>query len=158
MNKPLGGPLRSWDIFIDSFWRNMESGSDLQQIQKIEKAMEWKSEWDFYEKLITEQKIIVITDASLNIVFATSNIYAMNGYTQQEVISQNPRIFQGEQTDPAPRKRIQQAIASLVPFSETVKNYRKDGSLYDCYIEGFPVFNRSRRHVNFLAFENVVYG
>jgi len=89
-------------------------------------------------------------------LMATKNMYKMNGYQSGEVIGKTPKMFQGEATSSQSKKEIRTAIDNLVAFETNIVNYKKDGSLYNCHIEGFPVFNKRGRLVNFIAIENEV--
>ena len=65
-------------------------------------------------------------------------------------------MFQGAETDMTERKKIRNAIDQQRQFESTVVNYRKDGSIYRCHIEGYPIFNKKGNLVNFIAIENAV--
>lgn len=77
----------------------------------------------------------------------------MNGYLPKEVLGKTPKLFQGPATEPGSRELIRTAIAAIQPFTCTILNYRKDGSLYNCSIEGFPVVNESGKLVHYVAIE-----
>ena len=103
-----------------------------------------------------DETIIVVTDVNLKIVFASKNIIKMNGYLPSEVIGKHPKIFQGEATNLETSKQIGLAIKNQKPFKQVITNYCKDGSLYKCEIQGFPVFDKSGVLINFIAFEKMV--
>ena len=79
----------------------------------------------------------------------------MNGYEAQEVIGNSPKMFQGAKTDLQVSNEIRQAILKKVPFEKNVINYCKDGSVYNCHIKGFPIFNNKGEVINFIAFEKI---
>ena len=118
----------------------------------MESKQQWQTNFEF-EKLMNEDTVVVVTCPSLKIVYATKNIVRMNGYESHEVIGKSPKMFQGEATCPVISKEIGLAVQNKQPFDKVVTNYCKNGSLYQCHIQGFPVFNKSGELINFIAFE-----
>ena len=55
----------------------------------------------------------------------------------------------------AVRAEIRAAIAAAEPFDVRILNYKKRGIPYICRVEGFPLFDRSRRLEGFIAFETM---
>lgn len=150
----VGMPLVSWDIYSQFLFQTNALINDVNSLNQIAIKNQWKSVWDFKENL-QEKTVIVVTDAHLNIVFATKNIKNMNGYTPNEIVGKSPKMFQGKETDLQVSSEIRQAIINKVPFEKNVINYCKDGSLYKCHIKGFPVFNHKGEVTNFIAFEKI---
>ena len=146
-------PLLSWDIFMDSYHKTLALADDFRHLNQLSKKYAWKKEWDIEEKLFRQQQVILVTDLTLHIVYASSNIIVMNGYAPNEVIGHTPAMFQGEETDAFTKAVIREAVNRLQPFQTNIINYRKDGSVYDCSIEAFPVFNSNKKPVHFIAFE-----
>ena len=146
-------PLISWG-FSASYQSEIKNiVLDSNKILNLAHNQKWKNEteWDFKNKL--EEKVILITDAKLNIVFASHNMNKMNGYVEKEVLGKTPKMFQGTGTILATSSLIREAIALKQPFEYQVLNYKKNGKPYYCNIEGFPVFNNKGDLVNFIAFE-----
>ena len=153
-NNPTPHPLLCWDIVLEGIERRKQLKKDLEALQNIMYRNEWKEvRAAFQEALIWEDKTIIVTDTQLNIIHATENLHTMNGYWPHEVIGQRPTQFQGPATSLDTRKAIKMAIDALQPFQTSLVNYRKNGSIYTCHIEGFPIFNQSGRLVNFMAIE-----
>ncbi|MDR3679500.1 MAG: PAS domain-containing protein [Flavipsychrobacter sp.] len=154
----MSGPLRSWDIFIDLHWRNIANAKDLTLIKTITKKYGWKTKLDFQGRLVKEKKVIIITDIAQNIVFASNNVHSMTGYFPDEITSNTPRMFQGKETSLHAKMAIKNAIEQLSPFCTSLINYRKDGSTYNCEIEGIPIKNKANQYTHFVAFEKQIYG
>lgn len=147
-------PLLCWDIFMEGYHRRIELADDLKKMQKISMDNSWSPpNIAFDNALIWNNKIIIITDPVLTIIHATENIFAMNGYQPGEVIGHSPKMFQGEATTHAERRIIRTAVDAQKPFDTVITNYKKDGTLYKCHIEGYPIFNRQGTLVNFMALE-----
>lgn len=145
-------PLISWG-FSAIFQTEIKSILlDTHKISNLAQGKKWKNvDWDFRNKL--EKKVILITDTKLNIVFASHNMHKMNGYVETEVLGKTPKMFQGKETAMKISSEIKEAIALQKPFVKQVLNYKKNGELYYCNIEGFPIFNKKGELVNFIAFE-----
>lgn len=143
-------PLTSWDFFGSYYDKTKNSIGDSSVLNSIIKS----KEWDFQQKL-QDDTVIVVTDAVLNIVFASKNIVKMNGYLPNEVVGKSPKMFQGELTDRQVSKEISIAVKEQKPFDKVIMNYCKDGSLYKCHIKGYPVFNEKGILTNFIAFEKI---
>jgi PAS domain S-box-containing protein len=147
-------PLISWD-FYGGFLQDLNNEfSDLKELESLNAANNWISDFDF-QKELQEENVIVVTDSTLKIVFASHNLNRMTGYRSEEVIGKTPKFFQGEATSRQTNNEIREAIETRRPFEKTVVNYRKSGETYDCLIKGFPIFNRKGKLSHFIAFEKV---
>lgn len=151
-NKPM--PLHSWDLFSSNFDKLRISFSDGKKLETFAQKNHWNQNWDFTREL-QQENVIVVTDNRLNIVFASQNIFEMTGYSSEEIIGENPKMFQGMETSDEEKKTIREAIQLHKPFENTILNYKKNGETYLCHIKAFPVFNDKNELVNFLAFEKV---
>jgi PAS domain S-box-containing protein len=155
INKVMGHPLLCWDIVKEGMNRRTEFAHDIQSLQYLLDKNKWASPMQSIDSsIIWENKTIVVTDTDLNILVATKNMYQMNGYNPAEVIGKHPKMFQGKETSMQSRQQIKIAIEQKTNFNCNILNYKKDGSLYTCHIEGYPVFNSMGQLVNFIAFEN----
>jgi PAS domain S-box-containing protein len=145
-------PLISWG-FSSSYRAEIKNNVlDFNKITSLSNLKKWKNaDWNFKNKL--EEKVILITDVNLNIVFASHNMHKMNGYIEAEVLGKSPKMFQGTETVLQTSVEIREAITLQKPFAKQVLNYKKNGEQYYCNIEGFPVFNKKGELVNFIAFE-----
>lgn len=149
-------PISSWEFYSSFFDKNCKASSDVSTLLNLAKRNSWVfSESVLEQELITKNHTIVVTDAALRIVYASQNIWEMNRYHPNEVIGQQPKMFQGKKTCKASLKAISNAVKNKEPFEETILNYRKDGSTYNCWIHGQPIFNKAGEVVNFIAFERV---
>jgi PAS domain S-box-containing protein len=150
-------PLLSWDFYTQGLDAIKKTAEDMNSLLEFALANSWKIDTDLLdEKIKANKNVVVVTDAKLNIVFATKNIWDMNQYHPQDIIGKKPKMFQGSKTSSVSLKVISDAIKENKPFETTVINYRKDGSTYNCWIQGQPVFNEKGKVVNFIAFEKEV--
>lgn len=54
----------------------------------------------------------------------------LTGYSSEEILYQDCRFLQGEDTDRNAVKQIHDAIESTLPVRTILKNYRKDGTVF----------------------------
>jgi PAS domain S-box-containing protein len=150
-------PLLCWDIVMEGNARRKEFAEDITALQNLMTANCWRSipQRSVDNCIVWENKVIVVTNPALQIVWATKNMYEMNGYKPNEVIGKHPKMFQGEATTIESRAKIKSAINSQSSFECNILNYRKDGTIYNCHIEGYPIFNKQGTLINYIAFENV---
>lgn len=149
-------PLTSWDFYTTIYKNTRECYNDIVQLKRLSKTNEWAYLVNFSVELFQKKYVIVITDPKLNIVHATQNIETMNGYLPEEIVGAKPNMFQGADTCKKTTNTIRMAVQKAKRFEATVLNYRKDGTAYNCWIKGEPIFNTSGKLVNFIAFEKEV--
>lgn len=112
------------------------------------------SEW-VAEALDEIQGCFLITDPGIAghpIVFASRGFLAMSGYSLEEVLGRNGRIFQGLATDRRSVMEIREAIREERTLQISLLNYRKDGTPHWILFHLFPVFGvEDGRVVHFVA-------
>ncbi|MBK1703026.1 PAS domain-containing protein [Halochromatium glycolicum] len=64
------------------------------------------------------------------IVYANDVFERMTGYSQDEIIGRNCRFLQGDDHDQPELAEIRAALTEQRPVEVTLRNYRKDGSLF----------------------------
>lgn len=149
-------PIVSWDMYASYYDDLCKKYNDIKMLTNLSKENKWSNIKMFTDELLNKKNVIVVTDPHLNIVHATQNIVAMNGYMPKEIIGKKPSIFQGVDTCKKTLKDIRSAIENKQKFQATILNYRKDGTTYKCWIKAEPIFNRSGEVVNFIAYEKEV--
>lgn len=82
---------------------------------------------------------VVITDVDFSatgpkILFSNAAAERMTGYAPSEMIGRTPRMLQGEGTTLAARKALARAIRRDDRSTVVIRNYRKNGTPYDCAI------------------------
>ncbi|MFT4923848.1 MAG: PAS domain S-box-containing protein, partial [Haloarculaceae archaeon] len=102
---------------------------------------------------------IVITDPSQPdnpIIYANEGFTRLTGYTKSEVLGENCRFLQGEDTDPETVATMREAIDQDRPTSVEVLNYRKDGTPFWSQVEIMPVRDDEGEVTNYLGFQRGV--
>lgn len=96
----------------------------------------------------------VLTDPSLEdnpIVYANAAFTAMTGYPPEEVLGRNCRFLQRDVTDPASIAAMRDAIREQRPVAVTVRNARRDGTVFDNEIHIAPVRDEHGNVVRFVG-------
>ncbi|WP_321825935.1 PAS domain-containing protein [Maribacter dokdonensis] len=150
-------PILSWDFYASNYEEIKNLDEDYNSLLSLVSTNSWNIDTSIIDrKLRTEKNIVVVTDTHLNIVFATKNMWNMSQYRPEEIVGKNPKMFQGDLTSNSTLKIVSKAVKEKNPFEVTVVNYRKDGTTYNCKIQGEPVFDHNGKVVNFIAFEKEV--
>ena len=124
----------------------------MNKLDVIASKYKWvQNDWDFKNSL--QEEVIIVTDVTLKIVFASHNIVNMNGYREEEVLGKSPKMFQGKVTNQTTSSEIRIAILEQKPFEKMVMNYKKNGDVYACLIKAYPVFNIKGELSHYIAFE-----
>ncbi|MBF7092057.1 PAS domain-containing protein [Flavobacterium sp. ALJ2] len=145
-------PVISWDFHHESLNDLRSNYYDWQKVHHIANRFHWDdSEFDVLDRL--KEEVVVITDLKQKIVFASSRILNMTGYTEVEVLGKSPKMFQGPETSSVVKEEIRLAIKSHETFEKTILNYKKNGDTYFCTINAFPVFSLKGKLTHFIAFE-----
>jgi PAS domain S-box-containing protein len=96
----------------------------------------------------------VLTDPSLEdnpIVYVNEAFTAMTGYPPKEVLGRNCRFLQRDVTDRASVAAMRDAIRERRPVAVTVRNARRDGTIFDNEIHIAPVRDEHGEVVRFVG-------
>ncbi len=96
----------------------------------------------------------VLTDPGLDdnpIVYVNKAFTAMTGYQPEEVLGRNCRFLQGDVSDPAAIAAMRDGIRERRPVAVTVRNARRDGTVFDNEIHISPVRDEFGRVVRFVG-------
>jgi two-component system, cell cycle sensor histidine kinase and response regulator CckA len=94
---------------------------------------------------------IMITDAQGTVTYVNPAFESISGYSQAEVIGQNPRILKSGHQDAAFYRRMWETLARGEVWKGRLVNRRKDGTLFQEDATIGPVRDGSGRLVNFVA-------
>ncbi|MBD1395302.1 PAS domain S-box protein [Mucilaginibacter glaciei] len=87
----------------------------------------------------------------LEIIFANKAQQEMTGYSLNELMGKNPRIFQGIDTDKHASDQIKNATDKRQKTSVELINYRKDGTAYWVNLSIVPIFDSKRKCTHFIG-------
>jgi len=102
---------------------------------------------------------IIITDALKKdnpVIYFNTASQKLTGYSSDEILNHNCRLLQGKDKNQKPLKKLRSAIAKGESCQVTLRNYKKDGTLFwnDLYI--MPVTNNRGVLTNFIGIQNDV--
>ena len=80
----------------------------------------------------------------------------LTGYASADVIGHNCRFLQGPETDPAAVGRLRDALAAGEAITETLLNYRPDGSTWWNLVKITPVHDADGEITHFVGVQNDV--
>ena len=109
------------------------------QIVKLSKAVE------------QSPNTILITDIKGNIEYVNPRGFYLTGYTPEEVIGKNPRIFKSGETPPEDYKRLWATITSGGKWRGELRNRNKNGECYWEYASISPIKDPRGVITHFLA-------
>nr|AML76925.1 putative LOV domain-containing protein [Anticharis glandulosa] len=121
----------------------------------IEQSLDLRYSAWVHEALNELPDSFTITDPYISghpIVYASKGFLKMVGYSKDEVIGKNGRIFQGPETDRRAVMEIREAIREGRSIEISLLNYRKDGTPFWMLFHLCPVFSKEDwRVINFVA-------
>lgn len=111
-----------------------------------------------YAAVDSAKEMVIITDAGdtigeEKIIYVNRGIEEVTGYTREELIGKNPRIFQGPDTDQEVLKRLKKKISNGEHFVGETFNYKKDGSKYRVRWSIDPVYDRAGNITHFVSLQ-----
>lgn len=99
---------------------------------------------------------ILITDKDAVIQYVNSACEASSGYTREELIGQNPRIFNSGLTPRHVYERMWETLLAGCPWSGQFSNRKKCGDIFYEYVRIAPIRDEAGRITNYVSVkENV---
>lgn len=128
------------DRFADEFQKNKMQD----ELRKLSLAVE------------QSPNAIVITDLDAKIVFANSALLKSSGYSESEIIGQNPRILQSGKTPKQTYDEMWTTITRGDVWKGELINRRKDGTEYTEHVIISPIRDVDGKITNYLAIKDDV--
>jgi len=97
---------------------------------------------------------IVITDALREenpIIYVNSGFEQITGYSQTEIIGRNCKFLQQGDRNQPQLKEIRKAIETGRECTATLRNYRKDGTVFWNELHIDPIYNQDRHLTHFIG-------
>lgn len=97
---------------------------------------------------------VTLSDPDLEdmpIIYANKAFEDLTGYAQDEIIGYNCRFLQGEDREQDARYQIAEALKKSEPVDVTLRNYRKDGTLFFNHLKVVPLFDKKQRVLYYLG-------
>lgn len=105
----------------------------------------------FFAAINQNPNLLVITDIDGTIKYVGDKILELTGYSAEEVIGKNPRIFKSDQTKPAVHAHLWDTIRHGREWSGELYNRRKDGSQYWEHLRISPIFDSESVVTHYVA-------
>ena len=109
------------------------------------------------EKAMEEAPVgITISGSSeddVPMIYANEGFRRITGYPEDEILGQNCRFLQGEETDEEPVRRMRESIEAGENVSVEVLNYRKDGTEFWSEVQISPIADEDGEVSNFVGFQ-----
>jgi PAS domain S-box-containing protein len=97
---------------------------------------------------------VTLSDPDLEdapLVYANKAFERLTGYSQEEIIGRNCRFLQGDEREQPGRYQIKEAMAKHEAVEVTLRNYKKDGTLFINRLKITPLFDRKQRVIYYLG-------
>jgi diguanylate cyclase (GGDEF)-like protein/PAS domain S-box-containing protein len=94
---------------------------------------------------------IMITDLQGNIEYVNPQLCKITGYTEEELIGQNPRILKSGHTPEIQFKNLWNAITAGQSWSGELYNKKKNGDLFWENVTISPIKNKENKSTHYLA-------
>lgn len=85
------------------------------------------------------------------IIYANKAFERLTGYGHEEIIGHNCRFLQGEDRDQEARFKIAAAMKKHEAVEVTLRNYKKDGSLFHNHLKIIPLLDKKSRVLYYLG-------
>ncbi|MFC6725959.1 PAS domain-containing protein, partial [Halobium palmae] len=85
------------------------------------------------------------------LVWVNEGFETMTGYDAEEVLGQNCRFLQGEDTDPERVAELREAVEAEEPVSLELLNYQKDGMPFWNQVDVVPIYDDDGELVHYLG-------
>ena len=105
---------------------------------------------------------VLITEANTierpgpRIEYVNEAFCGMTGYSKEEIIGKNPRILQGEGTDPKELARLRNALENWESCEVEVLNYHKNGSSFWVNFSVFPLADENGVYTHWVSIQRDV--
>jgi PAS domain S-box-containing protein len=97
---------------------------------------------------------VTLSDPDLEdapLVYANKAFERLTGYSQEEIIGRNCRFLQGDEREQPGRYQIKEAMEKHEAVEVTLRNYKKDGTLFINRLKITPLFDRKQRVIYYLG-------
>jgi PAS domain S-box-containing protein len=113
----------------------------------------------FVEAVRVTRMPMLVTDATLPgnpIIFANQAFIDLSGYTEEELLGQDPHFMNGAETDPASILQYETAIANRRDETLEILQYRKNGASFRAMLFASPLDDGQGRVTNhFLSYLDI---
>ncbi|NEX19597.1 PAS domain-containing protein [Thiorhodococcus mannitoliphagus] len=87
------------------------------------------------------------------IIYANEAFELITGYDREEILGRNCRFLQGDDHNQPELERIRESLKTLTPVTVTLRNYRKDGTLFYNQFTIRPLYDPQGKLIYFLGIQ-----
>lgn len=132
--------------------RRVVSGQLVAMVRDVTEVKENQARLHSFHEVLEQAPVsIVITDAEGTIEYVNPRFCEVTGYEREEVIGQNPRIFQSGRTPAELYHRLWGSLKAGRQWRCEIQNRRKDGSLFWEFQAISPLRDSRGQVVQYLA-------
>ena len=117
----------------------------------IEKQLENELKSKANEKMINQYIPISQTDLAGNITYVNEAFCSLLGYSKDELLGKNHRIFKHPDTKEELYKTLWDKITNNEPWSGTLRNITKDESVIWANVRIEPIFNHYNKKIGYIS-------
>lgn len=92
------------------------------------------------------------------IIYANKAFERLTGYSHEEIVGHNCRFLQGEDREQDARFAIANAMKKHEAVEVTLRNYKKDGTLFHNHLKIIPLFDNKHRVIYYLGVQYDITG
>lgn len=154
----LEGPIKCWDIYsmyLAEQAINFNRQTEIEMLKQFKKTFNWTFD---IETVLTDHvyEALILTNFTQEIQWVNKRFTKMTGYSTKFAKGKNPNFLQGKNTSPQALNNIRGYLKKGIHFKETIDNYRKNGEIYHCNIEVYPLKDANKIITHFLALEHEI--
>ncbi len=125
---------------------------------QIQKRKDAENKLKLYERAINSSSNgIIITDPNLPdnpMIFCNPAFLQMTGYDEVDVIGKNCRFLQGDDLNQSELMILRNAIKEKKSCSVTLRNFKKDGTLFWNELKISPIFNNEGNITHYIGIQS----
>jgi len=90
------------------------------------------------------------------IIYANETLRSLTGYPLEDLRGENPRLFQGPDTDPDAIGTLHEAVETWTKATVELRNYRRDGSRFRNRVTVVPVSDDTGTVANWIGVQTAI--
>ena len=131
------------------------SGQITGSMAVVEDVTELRNTTRDHDRLATAisqaSEAVIVTDANADIVYVNPAVESSSGYSRDELLGRNPRIFKSGVQPPQFYEAMWARLRRRQPWSGALVNRRKDGTLYEEAATVSPVIGADSNVIGYVA-------
>ena len=136
----------SWQRVVSAGDQHWAFGLDLTSSQVANESL------NLFKRAVEQSPVMIeITDRHSNLVYVNPRLEEATGYSREELLGQNARIFSGGTMPHDTAEAMYEELQAGRDFRCELKNRKKDGTLHEVSISVSPIFDDQNTLINFIG-------